>query len=190
MAPPVLSRVIHGPHPPQTTAPLKTIPALLPHYCRHRVRGCDYPAIVFEADNEVRGTYVESLNDGDMWRLDLFEGDEYVRQKVTVRLLEGLDSGREVVAETYVWIAGRECLEKAEWDFEVFRRERMQDWVGGQGDAGFRGMYGNDCGNWEKLMVMVDVDEAVEKDRTGGRGWNGHISSQLLEQEATAPKER
>jgi hypothetical protein len=187
MAPPVLSRVIHGPYPPQAPAPLKTVPALLPHYCRHRVRGLDYPAIIFEAENEVRGTFVEGLSDGDIWRLDLFEGDEYLREQVNVNILEGEDRGREMVAETYVWIAGQERLEKGEWDFEVFRRERMQDWVGGGGDEGIRGEQRLQRIREQMLMMVGDVDEAVENDKTGGRGLNGHISSQLFEQDtATA----
>ena len=35
----------------------------------------------------MRGTYVEGLNSEDLFRLDVFEGSEYERQKVTVSLL-------------------------------------------------------------------------------------------------------
>ena len=87
----------------------------------------------------MRGTYVEGLTDGDIWRLDIFEGEEYERRRVRCRVLrdgegEG-EEGEEVEAETYVWKEeGRELLEMGEWDFEVFRREKMGRWVGGSGE--------------------------------------------------------
>ena len=142
MALPVLHRVCHGTSNPSTfQKSLLTIqPALLPHYRRHKVRGCDYPAIMATsssfptsssaetgAGDCVRGTYVTGLTDGDIWRLDIFEGDEYKRKRVQVRVLE---TGEEVEAETYVWIAGRARLEEEEWDFGEFVREKMGRWVG------------------------------------------------------------
>ena len=39
----------------------------------------------------VRGTYVEGLNKSDIWRLDTFEGDQYLRRNVKVRLLKQTD---------------------------------------------------------------------------------------------------
>lgn len=75
-----------------------------------------------------------------MWRLDIFEGDEYERRKVRCRVLEADgQEGEEVVAETYVWIAGEERLEDAEWDFEQFQREKMRFWVGQEGEVEFAG---------------------------------------------------
>lgn len=81
-----------------------------------------------------------------MWRLDIFEGDEYARRKVRLRVLRddgvGAEAGQvEEEAETYVWVAGREKLEGGEWDFEGFRREKMGAWVGGgeEADDGFAG---------------------------------------------------
>ena len=95
----------------------------------------------------MRGTYVTGLTDGDLWRLDIFEGSEYARRGVRVRILEegrageGLvECGEEVKAQTYIWIAGAGLLEEREWDFEEFRREKMRFWVGaGEGDEGFAG---------------------------------------------------
>ena len=93
---------------------------------------------------------MEGLTDGDIWRLDIFEGAEYERCRVRCRLLGegegegdggGDEEGREVEAETYVWKEeGRELLEMGEWDFEVFRREKMGRWVGGSGE--FDGEFG------------------------------------------------
>lgn len=129
MAPQVLHRVCHG-----STAPdnpiyanhnLKATPAILHNFRRHKVRHADYPAILPVAKSTVRGTFVSGLTEADIWRLDLFEGDEYERQVVPVKLLtkvgdesgEGNVEGEEVEAETYVWIAGESRLEDEEWDF-------------------------------------------------------------------------
>ena len=40
------------------------------------------------------------------------------------------EMNQEVDAETYVWTAPEEELEKDEWDFEEFREEKMSRWVG------------------------------------------------------------
>ncbi|OAL43110.1 hypothetical protein IQ07DRAFT_616590 [Pyrenochaeta sp. DS3sAY3a] len=181
MAPPVLHRVIWGsttPPTPAHAALLHIQPAVLHAHRRHRVRAADYPGIVPVAGDSgacVRGTLVTGLTDGDVWRLDVFEGGEYVRVGVRVRVLRQDKSktenveAEEVDAETYIWVAGAHRLEAEEWDFAEFVREKMGRWVGGDAadaDEGFR-----------------DVDEAVKAlgDPTGGRGGGGSISRQLGE---------
>ncbi|KAA8643032.1 hypothetical protein EYZ11_003636 [Aspergillus tanneri] len=165
MAPQILHRVIHGsPNPePWQKALLTFKPAILHGFRRHRVRGADYPGIVPNKDGaSVLGTVVFGLADGDVHRLDIFEGPDYVKEKVTVRVLreslsvdghglsdqlqdgdgkhlrdvldaagaEFADEGEEVPAATYVFIAGEDKLEEAEWDFEAFKRDKMAWWVG------------------------------------------------------------
>ncbi|OOQ85628.1 putative disease resistance protein Aig2 [Penicillium brasilianum] len=167
MAPQMLHRVIHGsPKPePWQKSLIRFQPALLHGYRRHRVRGADYPGIVAESDPEstsdtaVLGVLVYGLTDGDIYRLDKYEGSEYVKETVKVRTArasaqgaskeEGdvtserqlrdmliaagsqvIDEGEEVMAATYVWIAGKERLEAAEWDFETFKRDKLAWWVG------------------------------------------------------------
>ena len=93
----------------------------------------------------MRGTLVEGLNEGDMWRLDIFEGDEYERRRVKVRLIEKdgkrmgepreEELGAEVDCETYVWIASRCELEDREWDFDEFVREKIGRWIGSGGET-------------------------------------------------------
>ncbi|PYI22880.1 hypothetical protein BO99DRAFT_471039 [Aspergillus violaceofuscus CBS 115571] len=102
----------------------------------------------------VRGTLVTGLTEGDVYRLDLFEGEEYTKVKVRVQVMgegevkggeeeegvrggletaasgpDGAETQKEVEALTYVWTAGRERLEEAEWDFEAFKRDKMAWWV-------------------------------------------------------------
>lgn len=140
MEPQVLYRVCYG---PSTSTPFqKTLltirPAILHNHCRHKLLGRDYPAIIPSIADAVRGTYVQGLTDGDIFRLDIFEGDEYERRKVKIRILdiegdeggEGNVEGEEVQVETYIWVAGEEELEHGVWDFGEFRREKMQRWIG------------------------------------------------------------
>lgn len=154
MAPPVLHRVIWGSQTPPTPAHASLLsirPAILHAHQRRHVKGADYPAVIPSTPaSEVRGTLVEGLTDGDIWRLDIFEGDEYERQNVAVRVLEskgragdaehGDVEGEEVQAQTYIWIAGEQRLETDEWDFEHFVKEKMSRWVGREAaDGGFQG---------------------------------------------------
>lgn len=179
MAPEVLHRVCHGSSSPDNpifaTHNLKTYPAILPNHQRHRVKGADYPAILPHPTSAVRGTYVTGLTDSDIWRLDIFEGSEYERVKVTCELLEnqppktysnvrvtGTDrvhlgatfnaNGREEVeAETYLWIGGEERLEEREWDFAEFQREKMRFWVGEEGKEEYAGEL------FVLLSILVDL---------------------------------
>lgn len=173
MAPQILHRVIHGrPDPePWQKGMLSFKPAILHGYRRHRVRGADYPGIV-PCPNDIEdstggpgsasvlGTVVSGLTDGDVHRLDVFEGSEYVKERVRVRVLaeslsvggrqeasiaknpdrhlkdvldaagaEFADEREEVEALTYVYVAGQDRLEDAEWDFEAFKRDKMAWWV-------------------------------------------------------------
>ncbi|KAL8953767.1 MAG: hypothetical protein Q9222_000384 [Ikaeria aurantiellina] len=146
-------------------------PAILHSYCRHQVRHRDYPAIIASAKDSVRGTYVQGLTDGDVYRLDIFEGEEYQRREVRARILDiegdedgnGNVEGEEVKADTYIWVAGEDQLEEGEWDFAEFRRTKLENWV-------------------DRRDEYDEVDEAVKgqgDDPTGGRGLNGKITETL-----------
>ncbi|OJD32984.1 disease resistance protein [Diplodia corticola] len=213
MVPKVLHRVIYGtstPEPWQTASLRPPRPALLHAHQRRKVRHADYPGVIplsgsgsssssTSTGSSVRGTLVAGLTDADMYRLDLFEGDEYERRRVRVRVLVGGDvdaaglpssggggGGREdgkeqregeaeeVEAETYIWTAGERRLEDHEWDFGEFVREKLRFWVG-EGAS----------------HEYADVDKAVSAesngvDGTGGRGANGAIGKALDEDHKTA----
>jgi len=139
MAREILYRVCYGPNQvgkdPVATMLAENLsirPAILHNYCRHRVRDCDYPGIIPEKGQSVRGTYVTGLTDGDMYRLDTFEGSEYSKQKVKVEVLEddSHSSGQEMEANTYVFTAGDDLLEKIEWNYDEFRAEKLHRWTG------------------------------------------------------------
>ena len=183
MAPQVLHRVIYGTQTPQPwQKSLTTVrPALLLSHRRQKVKYADYPGVLPHPHSTVRGTFVTGLTDGDLWRLDIFEGSQYSRQKVSVRLLpenkelddvlseeeiKGSGNWESREAETYIWKAEPGELEDEEWDFEVFKKEKMRYWTGERQD--------------EVDSGFGDVDRAVaENDGTGGRGFGGEISREL-----------
>jgi hypothetical protein len=189
MAPGVLYRVIYSNANPEPWQQKLTTfrPALLESHRRHCVKYMSYPAIVPCTGSAVRGSVVTGLTQGDIYRLDIFEGDQYLRKKVKVKVLKkvGLDESiqngeseehapEEVEAETYIWKDDLSELEDGEWDFEEFKRERMHFWMG---EAS------SEESNIEVDEGFADVDNAIaaEKgiDHTGGRGMNGTISKNL-----------
>lgn len=203
MAPGVLHRVIHGTHDPEPwqKSLLTVRPALLRSYRRHRVRNADYPAILPHNDEEgssscVRGSVVSGLTEGDLYRLDIFEGSQYSRQKVKVQVLKdvGLDEAaaddnggddnnnnnyynnktrvvEEVEAETYVWLEGIETLEPKEWDFEEFKRDKMKAWMGLADDHFSEGAaQGNNSNSVDVDEGFADVDRAVAEQETRDAG--------------------
>ncbi|TIA48337.1 hypothetical protein D6C79_04150 [Aureobasidium pullulans] len=151
-------------------------PAILHNHKRSRVQHCDYPGVIPSEGHSVRGTYVTGLTDGDIYRLDMFEGSQYELKTVRVRLLktegdeatgEGNVEGEEMETQTYIWIDDKERLEDKEWDYATFRKEKLHRWAGGEPEEQ----------GWDD---DVKTDENV--DPTGGRGGNGHIAQKLAEE--------
>jgi len=111
--------------------------AILHGYCRHRVRQADYPGIIEEEGKSVLGVYADGLTDKNLRSLDFFEGTEYMRIKVQVKLVQQHkdESGQERLVEVeertanvYVYLRP-DNLERVEWDFEHFRKEKMKSWT-------------------------------------------------------------
>ncbi|KAM3088965.1 hypothetical protein ACMFMG_000585 [Clarireedia jacksonii] len=217
MAPEVLYRVLYNvSKTPTNPSLLKTItPAILPGYCRYKVRFADYPGIVAESGHTVRGTYVTGLTPDNVRNLDLFEGSEYVRKEVMVRLLatknkdegimgEAVETGEQKTAQTYVFL-DRMGLESEEWDFEYFKREKLRNWVGRSeeyaGQIYFLLLYTlQGTGKNVLTRKSIDVDAAGsydvqvsnegKHDPTGGRGVGGAISQQLKDEVEAKYKEK
>lgn len=184
MAPPVLFRVIYGSAKPEPWQEKMTTvrPAILESYQRHRVKDLQYPAIIPCQNATVRGSVCTGLTDGDIYRLDIFEGSQYERKKVQVRVLQNVELDEKasdikpeteeiIEAETYVWKWPVDELLPEEWDFEEFQREKMNAWANIESDD-----------DVEVDEGFADVDRAVaelENDPMGGRGTNGSIGKQL-----------
>ncbi|KAK4137535.1 hypothetical protein BT67DRAFT_438787 [Trichocladium antarcticum] len=138
MVPDVFYSVCYGSKDvPKAIAQLHSFhPALLHGYCRRRVRYADYPGIIEDEGHQVFGSFTTGLTSANMDKLDYFEGSQYVRRKVSVKLLdkvggengEGNVEGEERTAEVYVFL-DRNDLEDQEWDLEHFRREKLARWT-------------------------------------------------------------
>lgn len=96
---------------------------------------CDYPGIIPQEGKSVLGVYVMGLDDGNMLNLDAFEGSQYRRDKVRVKLLNEVHStenGRtevqEVDAETYVFLDKKDLMNE-EWSYNEFVREKIHRWI-------------------------------------------------------------
>jgi hypothetical protein len=139
MVPEILYRVIYRTSYPsrEKKDSLEIRPAILHDYCRHRVKDASYPAIIESAGDTVRGTLVTGLSNVAVERLDRFEGRQYYRGTVRVKVLAhaGDDVGRgnvegdEVEAETYIWRVDPNELDYREWDFAEFKRNKMRAWI-------------------------------------------------------------
>ncbi|XWX02053.1 hypothetical protein V2A60_010085 [Cordyceps javanica] len=129
MAPEVFFSVCYGTKsPPAAIQALHTFtPAVLDGFCRHRVQYADYPGIIPEPGQSVRGVYVTGLTAANMQKLDDYEGREYRLDPVRVQL-DGAAEGEDKETKTYVYLHPKE-LEMREWDFEEFKRDRMKLWT-------------------------------------------------------------
>jgi gamma-glutamylcyclotransferase (GGCT)/AIG2-like uncharacterized protein YtfP len=73
--------------------------AAIEGHARYAVRGELYPGLIAEAHASTAGVVYFDVRAEDVLALDLFEGDEYRRETVKVRLADG----RLVDADTYIY---------------------------------------------------------------------------------------
>ncbi len=100
-------------------APAAAAPATLVGYRRHPVAGEAYPGMLPTAGAQVDGVLYRDLTPAALARLDAFEGPQYRRETVSVRLADG----STVEAETYVFRAEfADLLRPGDWDFDDFLR--------------------------------------------------------------------
>ncbi|KAG1729660.1 uncharacterized protein EDB91DRAFT_1159188 [Suillus paluster] len=164
MHPEILKRVIGN-----DGNQLQMCSALLLDYTRHQVKDEDYPAILpysqsrtmFDHDldfeeKSVRGSLVTGLSEEDIRLLDVFEGNQYTREVVSVYPLAPLANIRDippievkslvpatsppipilsslantVEADTYVWCLSSSELWAQLWSFEEFVKHNAWKWVG------------------------------------------------------------
>lgn len=155
MAPEVFFTVCYRDHRPPAAIVKGHVfhSAILPGFTRHRVKYQEYPGII-EDDTPgacVRGMLVSGVTDGNQHQLDYFEGSEYERRTVEVVLDDGKDqavkSGKKKTAKAQVYVYKyHDNLERREWDFDVFRREKMHKWA--RADYTFEGQ--SWCGPLQK----------------------------------------
>lgn len=138
MVPEVLQRVIG-----RALEGIHVEEAILENHTRHHVKHADYPAVVrasvgaailgrelTEDERCVRGCLVWGLTKSDVSFLDEFEGDEYVRKQVPLRLLSSNDL---VKGEVYLYAASISRLSPSLWSLSDFMRDKAARWIGTEG---------------------------------------------------------
>ncbi|KAF6841692.1 disease resistance protein [Colletotrichum plurivorum] len=130
MEPKVFFTVTQGDgKPPQAIKDLYTFkPAVLKDYTRHRVKFADYPGMIPEEGGSVMGIYATGLTDANVGKLDFFEGPEYIKKMVTVKVRGEGGEEKEETAMAYIY-KHQDNLERVEWSFEEFRRDKMHVWT-------------------------------------------------------------
>ncbi len=99
-------------------------PAVLEQYACYRVRGAVYPGIIPVEEACTEGMVYAGLGAAPLARLDRYEGDEYRRERVQVRL----HGGRVIEAWTYV-MRSTDRLSAEPWDRAQFGRRELAAWL-------------------------------------------------------------
>lgn len=103
--------------------PQRTAPAFVSEFQRYPVLGQEFPGMIRKEGGRTDGVVIEDLSLEEMKILDWFEGDEYVRQSVTVQWDDGVT--RKV--ESFVWNNPWEELDmEKEWDYQHFCETTLQ----------------------------------------------------------------
>lgn len=99
--------------------------ATLLGYARYRIADRPYPGVLAASGEELDGTLFEGLEDGDLGRLDDYEGDWYERLELPVRV-----GARTLAAFTYVLRPEHvHRLTREPWDLARFEREHLESYL-------------------------------------------------------------
>ena len=101
-------------------APCRSRRATLTEYARYAVAGETYPGLIVQAGSAVEGVLYLDVDPADVTRLDAFEGSEYRRIAVQVRLADGTYAD----AQTYLFAAIHR-LHRAAWNADAFDVRRF-----------------------------------------------------------------
>ncbi len=103
-------------------------PATLDDYGCYTLIGTVYPGIRPEPGALTRGVVYEDIDATALARLDRFEGDEYQRQPVEVRLADAQ------TLEAWVYVIRpelHEAMSSTPWDRDRFERYHLASWLRG-----------------------------------------------------------
>ncbi|KAF8934544.1 hypothetical protein BGZ58_005628 [Dissophora ornata] len=141
MEPKVLNSVTR----PGPEANLYTVRASIEGFIRYPYHDEPYPGMIAstEKSHKVEGLLVFGHTMMDRFRLDQFEGSEYTREVLQVKVLDPvpgaynvqgqsmpLTAGDIVSAYVYVFTGPHEHLDRTkEWDFDAFQREHVAIWM-------------------------------------------------------------
>jgi gamma-glutamylcyclotransferase (GGCT)/AIG2-like uncharacterized protein YtfP len=109
-----------------------SVPAVLPGYQRHSIKGRVYPAIVPAEEKRVIGKVLFDLMDNELEILDEFEDVEYNRVLGEVFVLDNERQqigSNQLKAHAYVWANVDDKDLYGEWDFEEWKNTHMNDFL-------------------------------------------------------------
>ncbi|KAF9896700.1 hypothetical protein BX616_006927 [Lobosporangium transversale] len=144
------SRVLNSVTRPGPESNLYSVRATIEGYIRYPYHNEPYPGMIISSDktNIVHGLLVFGHTMMDRFRLDQFEGSEYSREVLPVKVLdpvpgsfnvigqfEPLSPGDVISAYVYVFTGSHRNLDQTkEWDFEAFRRDHVTIWMQASSD--------------------------------------------------------
>ncbi|MBD3317246.1 MAG: gamma-glutamylcyclotransferase [Chitinivibrionales bacterium] len=98
---------------------LRRLPGIAKGYRRMSVKGEQYPALIADDRNQVKGFVYRDVPAKAWSRLDRFEGEMYARRSVRIEL----NDGTPIFAGTYLAKPAYLCLlENSEWSYLQFLR--------------------------------------------------------------------
>jgi gamma-glutamylcyclotransferase (GGCT)/AIG2-like uncharacterized protein YtfP len=101
--------------------------ALLPGYRRCAIRGECYPGLSAKAGEQTKGVLYAGLDAAELRRLDRYEGNSYLRTKVSVVL----DGGEKQTAWCYVIHPRyRHRLTGQDWSVDTFMIKFLKSYLG------------------------------------------------------------
>jgi gamma-glutamylcyclotransferase (GGCT)/AIG2-like uncharacterized protein YtfP len=119
MSPQVLSKLLGR-------VPMMISDATLDDYGRFAVFRKTIPAIIPRVGSHVKGVLLPDLTAEELVTLDLFQGDGFERQCVTIRTVKAIKPKRPT--HTYVWTNPTTELDliREDWDFDFYCHHHLQ----------------------------------------------------------------
>eukprot|EP00878_Enallax_costatus_P017780 GHUV01018682.1.p1 GENE.GHUV01018682.1~~GHUV01018682.1.p1 ORF type:complete len:147 (+),score=12.20 GHUV01018682.1:308-748(+) len=101
-------------------------PAKLSGYSRYRVKGQVFPAILHSTpQSQVQGMVLMELTPQELHILDVYESEEYYRERVSPEL----EDGTTVPADVYVWRDEYRSMLDGAWSYEEWRKLHLHKWI-------------------------------------------------------------
>jgi len=102
----------------------KSSSAKLAGYKRLGILGCDYPAIIEKENALTQGELLFAVDEESMRKIEAFEGDEYVKRKLTV-----ISDKKEFEAIVFIWASDAKMLTECDWNIAEFNRKYLGNYL-------------------------------------------------------------
>ncbi|KAF9432610.1 hypothetical protein BGZ76_010566 [Entomortierella beljakovae] len=139
------SRVLNSVTRPGPESNLHSVRATIEGYIRYPYHDAPYPGMIASDDNThiVEGMLFFGHSLMDRTRLDQFEGSEYTRKVLQVKVLDPVPASFNIQGQqkplvpgdlvpSYVYIFTGpldHLITTREWDFDTFRRDHVKQWM-------------------------------------------------------------